>query len=89
MTMQLRHPRAIVTTTSRKHRIKNNSTLPMELPLSRKPIERDGADYKRLKAGITVSDDCAVPTNERLPTPRAPLRAMSMSMRAAVLTIGP
>jgi hypothetical protein len=45
-------PSAIVTTTSRKHRIKDGSTLPMELPLSRKPIERDGADYKRLKTAI-------------------------------------
>ena len=26
--------------------------LPMELPLSRKPVERDGDDYKRLKAAM-------------------------------------
>jgi hypothetical protein len=25
----------------------------MELPLSRKPIERDGDDYKRLKTAMT------------------------------------
>ena len=26
--------------------------LPMDLPLSRKPVERDGDDYKRLKAAM-------------------------------------
>ena len=26
--------------------------LPMELPLSRKPVERDGDDYKRMKAAM-------------------------------------
>ena len=46
-------PSATVTTTSRKHRIKDGPTLPMELPLSRKPIERDGDDYKRLKTAMT------------------------------------
>jgi hypothetical protein len=46
-------PSAIVATVSRKHRITDGPTLPMELPLSRKPIERDGADYKRLKAAMT------------------------------------
>jgi hypothetical protein len=25
----------------------------MELPLSRKPVERDGGDYKRLKVAMT------------------------------------
>jgi hypothetical protein len=46
-------PSASVATASRKHRIKDGPTLPMELPLSRKPIERDGADYKRLKTAMT------------------------------------
>jgi hypothetical protein len=41
---------AIVTTTSQKRRISDGPPLPMELPLSRKPIERDGDDYKRMKA---------------------------------------
>jgi hypothetical protein len=43
---------AIVTTTSRKQRISDGPPLPMELPLSRKPVERDGDDYKRLKAAM-------------------------------------
>jgi hypothetical protein len=46
-------PSAIVATASRKHRTRDGRTLPMELPLSRKPIERDGADYKRLKTAMT------------------------------------
>jgi hypothetical protein len=41
---------AIVSTTSRKRRINDGPPLPMELPLSRKPVERDGGDCKRLKA---------------------------------------
>jgi hypothetical protein len=44
-------PSAIVTTASWKHRIKDDPTLPMELPLSRKPIERDGDGYE--KAAMT------------------------------------
>jgi hypothetical protein len=44
---------AIVTTTGRKHRIKDGPTLPMELPLSRKPVERDGNAYKRLRTAMT------------------------------------
>jgi hypothetical protein len=43
---------AIVSAKS-KHRIKDGPTLPMELPLSRKPIERDGDTYKRLKTAMT------------------------------------
>jgi hypothetical protein len=46
-------PSAIVTAASRKHRIKDGPTLPMELPLSRKPVERDGDTYKRLKTAMT------------------------------------
>jgi hypothetical protein len=34
-------------------RIKDGPTLPMELPLSRKPVERDGDTYKRLKTAMT------------------------------------
>jgi hypothetical protein len=44
---------AIGTTTSRQRRISDGAPLPMELPLSRKPVERDGDDYRRLKAAIT------------------------------------
>ena len=44
---------AIVTTTSRKRHISDGPPLPMELPLSRKPVARDGDDYKRLKAAMT------------------------------------
>jgi hypothetical protein len=45
---------AIVTATSRKQRREaDRPHLPMELPLSRKPVERDGDDYKRLKAAMT------------------------------------
>jgi hypothetical protein len=43
---------AIVTTSSRKRRISDGPPLPMELPLSRKPLERDGDDYKRLKGAM-------------------------------------
>jgi hypothetical protein len=46
-------PSATVATASRKRRIKAGPTLPMELPLSRRPVERDGNDYKRLKAAMT------------------------------------
>ena len=45
-------PSAIVSATSRKHRIKDGPTLPMELPLSRKPVERERGDYKQLKAAM-------------------------------------
>jgi hypothetical protein len=44
---------AVVTTTSKKRRISDDPPLPMELPPSRKPVERDGGDYKRLKAAMT------------------------------------
>jgi hypothetical protein len=44
---------AIVTTASRKHRTKDGPTLPMELPLSRKPVERNDNAYKGLKAAMT------------------------------------
>jgi hypothetical protein len=43
---------AIVTKTSRKPHISDGPPLPMELPLSRKPVERDGDDYKRLKGAM-------------------------------------
>jgi hypothetical protein len=43
---------AIVTTTDRKRRVSDRPLLPMELPRSRKPVERDGDDYKRLKAAM-------------------------------------
>ena len=43
----------VVTTISRKRHISDGPPLPMELPLSRKPVERDGGDYKRLKAAMT------------------------------------
>jgi hypothetical protein len=43
---------AIATTASKKRRISDDPPLPMELPLSRKPVERDGGDYKRLKAAM-------------------------------------
>jgi hypothetical protein len=41
---------AIVTTAGRKPRISDGPPPQMELPLSRQPVERDGDDYKRLKA---------------------------------------
>jgi hypothetical protein len=44
---------AIVTTTGQKRRVSDDPPLPMELPLSRKPVERDGDDYKRLKVAMT------------------------------------
>ena len=44
---------AIVATASRNRRIADSPPLSMELPLSRKPIERDGDTYKRLKAAMT------------------------------------
>jgi hypothetical protein len=43
---------AIVTSTGLKRRVSDGPPLPMELPLSRKPVERDGDDYKRLKAAM-------------------------------------
>jgi hypothetical protein len=43
---------AIVTSANRKQRVSDDPPLPMELPLSRKPVERDGGDYKRLKAAM-------------------------------------
>jgi hypothetical protein len=43
-----------IVTTGRKRPSKaDRPHLPMELPLSRKPVERDGDDYKRLKAEMT------------------------------------
>ena len=45
---------AIVTSADRKRRVSDGPQLPMELPLSRKPsVERDGDNYKRLKAAMT------------------------------------
>jgi hypothetical protein len=32
--------------------VSDDPPLPMELPLSRKPVERNGVDYKRLKAAM-------------------------------------
>jgi hypothetical protein len=43
----------VVTSTDRKRRVSDGPPLPMELPLSRKPVERDGDDYKRLKAAMS------------------------------------
>jgi hypothetical protein len=43
---------AMVTTTSRKRHISDGPPLPMELPLSRKPVARAGDDYKRLKGAM-------------------------------------
>ena len=61
---------AIVTTTSRKRHISDGPPLPMELPLSRKPVERDGDDYKRLKAawhgGCAANDRAALAQLPRL-----------------------
>jgi hypothetical protein len=46
--------RKLATVTAKpKRRIGDSPHLPMELPLSRKPVERDGDDYKRLKAAMT------------------------------------
>ena len=44
---------AIVTTPGRKQPAADAPHLPMELPLSRKPVERAGDDYRRLKAAMT------------------------------------
>jgi hypothetical protein len=43
---------AIVTTPGRKRAAADAPHLPMELPLSRKPVEREGGDYKALKAAM-------------------------------------
>jgi hypothetical protein len=43
-------PATIVTTRGRKRGAADAPHLPMELPLSRKPVEREGDTYKRLKA---------------------------------------
>jgi hypothetical protein len=43
---------AIVTTGRKQRRAADRPHLPMDLPLSRKPVERDGDDYKRLKAAM-------------------------------------
>jgi hypothetical protein len=43
---------AIVTTGRKQRSEADRPHLPMELPLSRKPVERDGDDYKRLKAAM-------------------------------------
>jgi hypothetical protein len=45
-------PKPAIVTTGRKRRIGDGPHLPMELPLSRKPVEHDGDDYKRLKAAM-------------------------------------
>ncbi|HXB49523.1 MAG TPA: hypothetical protein VNW50_17300 [Streptosporangiaceae bacterium] len=42
-----------IVVTSRKRRRSDGPSLPMELPLSRKPVVRDGGDYKRMKAAMT------------------------------------
>jgi hypothetical protein len=42
----------IVTTTGRKRRSSDGPPPQMELSLSRQPVERDGDDYKRMKAAI-------------------------------------
>ena len=43
---------AIVTTGRKRRGETDRPHLPMELPLSRKPVERDGDDYKLLKAAM-------------------------------------
>ena len=44
-------PKPAIVVTARKRR-RDGPHLPMELPLSRKPVERDGDDYKRMKAAM-------------------------------------
>ena len=41
--------RPAIVTAKPKRRLPDGPPLPMELPLSRKPVERDDDDYKRLK----------------------------------------
>jgi hypothetical protein len=41
-----------IVTAKPKRRLPDGPPLPMELPLSRRPVERDGEDYKRLKAAM-------------------------------------
>ena len=43
-----------IVTTSRKRRIGGGPYRQMELPLSRQPVERDGDEYKRLKAAMAL-----------------------------------
>ena len=43
---------AIATTGRKRRSVEDRPHLPMELPLSRKPIERDGDDYKQMKAAM-------------------------------------
>ena len=40
----------VIVTTSPERRIADSPHLPMDLPVSRKPVEREGDDYKRLTA---------------------------------------
>jgi hypothetical protein len=39
-------------TTNRQRRLEEGPPLPIELPLSRRPVERGGDDYKRLKTAM-------------------------------------
>ena len=59
--MQLTRGRAFLANDNRKpaiitaipkRRIGDGPPPPMELPLSRRPVERDGHDYKRLKTAM-------------------------------------
>ena len=43
----------IITTSRKRRSVEDRPHLPMELPLSRKPVERDGDDYKQLKVAMT------------------------------------
>jgi hypothetical protein len=42
----------IATTGRKRYSVTDRAHLPMDLPLSRKPVEREGDDYKRLKAAM-------------------------------------
>ena len=42
----------IATTGRKRYSVTDRAHLPMDLPLSRKPVEREGDDYKRLRAAM-------------------------------------
>jgi hypothetical protein len=80
---------AIVTTTSRKRRISDGPAPPMELPLSRKPVERDGDDYKRLKAawhgGCAANDRAALAQLRQRAAQHVPVSRRAVSSPASAV----
>jgi len=77
--------RSAIVTARPKRRIGDGPHAPLELPLSRQPVEHDGDDYKRLKAawhgGCAASDDATGPPTRHWRSYGTPCRSAPAEWR--------